>query len=162
MSITEARARAEAAFTRYNDRNDDLYRAPAPFVAIAKDLLAALPETPTTDDREAAFKIIYGYETIDFRESQNFTTRDCYGVVDALLAAGFRRPSPPTEEQWEYGIEYIPGYRQFDGRSREHHEAQVRAIHQGSPHARAARVIRRRPAGESEPVEAAAPAGGEA
>lgn len=56
-------------------------------------------------DREALKKIIYTYETIDFRESRNFTTRDCYGVVDAILAAGFRRqPEAVTDEsEWEYG-----------------------------------------------------------
>lgn len=66
-----------------------------------------MPEVTAPDEREALFRLIYGYETIDFRESQNFTTRDCYGVVDAILAAGFRRSreattEPTPEPEWEY------------------------------------------------------------
>jgi hypothetical protein len=67
----------------------------------------------TGDEREALKTIIYTYETIDFAESQNFTTRDCYGVVDAILAAGYRRQGPITDAQVEaaatqmYAIEHL-------------------------------------------------------
>ena len=57
------------------------------------------------------------------------------------------------EPEWEYGIEYSPGYEEFEGRSRGHHEQQVARIRaNGGPYAKTARVIRRIVAGPSEPV----------
>jgi hypothetical protein len=65
------------------------------------------------DEREALKTIIYTYETIDFAESQNFTTRDCYGVVDAILAAGFRRQGPMTEAKVEAAANAIYAHQAY-------------------------------------------------
>ena len=61
-----------------------------------RPISASTPEAGD-DEREALKNLIYTYETIDFAESRNFTTRDAYGVVDAILAAGFRRGPVPAD-----------------------------------------------------------------
>ena len=59
------------------------------------------------------------------------------------------------ETEWEYGIEYSPSNEEFEGDSREHHERQVNGIRKnGGLYAPTARVMRRRRAGDSEPVPA--------
>ena len=71
-------------------------------------------------------------------------------IADSVLAAGFHLTGEP---EWEYGIKYSPGYEEFEGWSRGHHEQQVAGIRaNGGPYAKTARVIRRIVAGPSEPV----------
>lgn len=68
------------------------------------DGMIPVEEALGAKEREVLFRLIYGYETIDFAESQNFTTRDCYGVVDRILEAGFRMDDPLLDQEWEYAI----------------------------------------------------------
>jgi hypothetical protein len=103
---------------------------------------------PTPDEREALAKIIdvgtrvWGACSIGF-----------HAAADAILAAGFHRQGPITDDtEWEYSIQITNGTiapQPFD----DLHEASVAASlwRNGS-------VVRRRKAGPWEPIEAAAKA----
>lgn len=94
----------EDAFADLKQSVNEVFNTLAPIVIEHERL--TIP--PADDEREALFGLIYRYETIDFAESQNFTTRDCRGVVETILAAGFRRRGPVTEDDYEVG--YAEGF----------------------------------------------------
>lgn len=55
--------------------------------------------------------------------------------------------------EWEYGIEYRPGFEEFDGESAEEIQERIQGIQKWlGPYRKTARLVRRRPAGEPEPV----------
>lgn len=95
MSITPeaARAQVQKALTEWRTHHD---RVAGDNLAVAVEAMLGVAEPPTTDDREALAAILRD------RRIWNGSATD---MEDAgvILAAGFRRPSPPTEEQWEYG-----------------------------------------------------------
>ena len=74
--------------------------------------------------------------------------------IPALLDEVFRLRALVGEPEWEYGIEYSPNNWEFEGDSLEQIEKRV-ALFRSSPehaYAQTAKAIRRRRAGDPEPV----------
>ncbi|MDY0829099.1 hypothetical protein SK224_08150 [Microbacterium sp. BG28] len=89
----EVQAYHDRAVTAEGTAREALARA----AALANGV-AALPETPTTDDRDLLTLIARDVHLYDGGSHQALLGIDARRIGDAILAAGFRRPSPPTEE----------------------------------------------------------------
>ncbi len=124
QAISEARTQAEELIEEAREWPRDGInegRLINSLADVIETLLAALPETPTTDDRlrEAA-------DRMSPLSSKPYTSLDLALVRDAAyqVAAGFRRPSPPTEELLrEAGDRWPTDHRELNPISRAMNEA---------------------------------------
>ena len=65
-------------------------------------------EHEARDEREALQRLIYTFETTDLGDNLAITTRDSYALVDAILAAGYRKhPEPETWTEYRSAVVYL-------------------------------------------------------
>lgn len=139
------RIQANGGFRPYHATEADRYER----------LVSALRPPLPTPPEDVAARLSADLEAMGIMPSTVGGQR-LIATCQAALAAALAARTLPETEEWEYGVEYRPGYEEFESYSREHHERQVGNIRRGrGVYADTARVIRRRPAGPWEPVPSA-------
>jgi hypothetical protein len=140
------------------------YEETARLAFIAGGAYALEGETPTTDDREAVAKILTGLDDREWGIATSEGVEHLSGYFDAadriLAWMSTRRPSPPTEEQWEYAVGYQGSSGQWFPLGDWYRFREVAEHDLGQySHDPIVVLLRRKKAGAPEPVEAAARVG---